>query len=206
MKTVILATNNAHKVSEISNALNFPGWKFLTLREAGIESDPEEDADTFLGNARIKALAAHEASGGMAALADDSGLEVDALGGAPGVYSSRYAGEDATDEDNNMKLLADLADTPEKDRTARFVCTLVFIDEDGTEISSRGTVEGRIGHEPQGNGGFGYDPLFWPDVFDGKCTLAEVPQARKNEVSHRGNALRALKFKLEINQAKREQL
>ncbi len=206
MKTVILATNNAHKVSEISNALNFPGWKFLTLREAGIESDPEEDADTFLGNARIKALAAHEASGGMAALADDSGLEVDALDGAPGVYSSRYAGEDATDEDNNMKLLADLADTPEKDRTARFVCTLVFIDEDGTEISSRGTVEGRIGHEPQGNGGFGYDPLFWPDVFDGECTLAEVPQARKNEVSHRGNALRALKFKLEINQAKREQL
>ncbi len=206
MKTVILATNNAHKVSEISNALNFPGWKFLTLREAGIESDPVEDADTFLGNARIKALAAHEASGGMAALADDSGLEVDALGGAPGVYSSRFAGEDATDEDNNNKLLADLADTPDGERTARFVCTLVYIDEDGSEIGSRGTVEGRIGYEPQGDGGFGYDPLFWPDVFNGECTLAEVPQARKNEVSHRGNALRALKFKLEIAQAKREQL
>ena len=206
MKTVILATNNAHKVSEISNALNFPGWKFLTLREAGIESDPDEDADTFLGNARIKALAAHEASGGLAALADDSGLEVDALSGAPGVYSSRFAGEDATDEDNNMKLLADLADTPDDERTARFVCTLVFIDEDGTETGSRGTIEGRIGHEPQGDGGFGYDPLFWPDVFNGKCTLAEVPQARKNEVSHRGNALRALKFKLEIAQAKHEQL
>lgn len=206
MKTVILATNNAHKVSEISNALNFPGWKFLTLREAGIESDPVEDADTFLGNARIKALAAHEASGGMAALADDSGLEVDALGGAPGVYSSRFAGEDATDEDNNNKLLADLADTPDDERTARFVCTLVYIDEDGSETGSRGTVEGRIGYEPQGDGGFGYDPLFWPDVFNGKCTLAEVPQARKNEVSHRGNALRALKFKLEIAQAKREQL
>lgn len=206
MKTVILATNNAHKVSEISNALNFPGWKFLTLREAGIESDPVEDADTFLGNARIKALAAHEASGGMAALADDSGLEVDALGGAPGVYSSRFAGEDATDEDNNNKLLADLADTPDDERTARFVCTLVYIDEDGSETGSRGTVEGRIGYEPQGDGGFGYDPLFWPDVFNGECTLAEVPQARKNEVSHRGNALRALKFKLEIAQAKREQL
>jgi len=206
VKTVILATNNAHKVSEISNALNFPGWKFVTLREAGIESDPEEDADTFLGNARIKALAAHEASGGMAALADDSGLEVDALGGAPGVYSSRYAGEDATDEDNNAKLLADLADTPDDQRTGRFVCTLVFIDEDGTETGSRGTVEGRIGHEPQGEGGFGYDPLFWPDVFDGACTLAEVPQSRKNEVSHRGNALRALKFKLEIARAKQEQL
>ena len=206
MKTVILATNNAHKVSEISNALNFPGWKFLTLREAGIESDPEEDADTFLGNARIKALAAHEASGGMAALADDSGLEVDALGGAPGVYSSRFAGEDATDEDNNEKLLADLADTPDDERTARFVCTLVFIDEDGSETGSRGTVEGRIGYAPQGDGGFGYDPLFWPDVFNGECTLAEVPQSRKNEVSHRGNALRALKFKLEIARAKQEQL
>ncbi len=206
MKTVILATNNAHKVSEISNALDFPGWQFLTLREAGIESDPEEDADTFLGNARIKALAAHEASGGMAALADDSGLEVDALNGAPGVYSSRFAGEDATDADNNDKLLADLADVPDDERTARFVCTLVFIDEDGSETTSRGTVEGRIGHEPQGDGGFGYDPLFWPDVFDGACTLAEVPQARKNEVSHRGNALRALKFKLQIAQAKREEM
>ena len=206
MKTVILATNNVHKVSEISNALNFPGWQFLTLREAGIESDPEEDADTFLGNARIKALAAHEASGGLATLADDSGLEVDALNGAPGVYSSRFAGEDATDADNNEKLIADLANTPDGERTARFVCTLVFIDEDGTETTSRGTVEGRIGHEPQGEGGFGYDPLFWPDVFEGACTLAEVPQSRKNEVSHRGNALRSLKFKLEISQAKREQL
>ena len=204
MKTVILATNNAHKVSEISNALDFPGWKFVTLREAGIDSDPVEDADTFLGNARIKALAAHEASGGMAALADDSGLEVDALGGAPGVYSSRFAGEDATDQDNNDKLLVDLAGIPDDERTARFICTLVFIDEDETETTSRGTVEGRIGHAPQGDGGFGYDPLFWPDVFEGECTLAEVPQERKNEESHRGNALRALRFKLQIAQAKRE--
>lgn len=204
MKTVILATNNAHKVSEISNALDFPGWEFKTLAEAGIDSDPEEDANTFLGNARIKALAAHKASGGMATLADDSGLEVDALGGAPGVYSSRFAGEDATDQDNNDKLLTDLQGVADDDRTARFVCTLVFIDEDGTEISSRGTVEGRIGHEPQGDGGFGYDPLFWPTVFNGECTLAEVPQARKNEVSHRGNALRSLRFKIEVNQAKRD--
>ena len=206
MKTVILATNNAHKVSEITHALDFPGWKFLTLAEAGIESDPDEDADTFFGNARIKALAAHEASGGLAALADDSGLEVDALGGAPGVYSSRFAGEDATDDDNNAKLLADLEGVPDDERTARFVCTLIFIDEDGTETGARGTVEGRIGHDLQGEGGFGYDPLFWLDVFEGECTLAEVPQSRKNEVSHRGNALRALKFKLQIAQAKLEQL
>ena len=204
MKTVILATNNAHKVSEISSALDFPGWEFKTLSEAGIDSDPEEDADTFLGNARIKALAARAASGGCAALADDSGLEVDALGGAPGVYSSRFAGENATDEDNNNKLLADLKDIPDEKRTARFVCQLVFIDEDGTEITTRGTVEGRIGYAPQGGGGFGYDPLFWPDIFNGDCTLAEVPQARKNEVSHRGNALRSLRFKIELEKAKWE--
>ena len=197
MKTVVLATNNAHKVSEITHALDFPGWEFKTLREMGVESEPEEDADTFLGNARIKATAAREACGGIAALADDSGLEVDALDGAPGVWSSRFAGEDATDQDNNDKLLADLTDVPDAERTARFVCTLVFIDEDGTETTARGTVEGRIGHTPQGDGGFGYDPLFWPDVFDGACTLAEVPQARKNEVSHRGNALRMLRAKLE---------
>ncbi|MBQ6391503.1 MAG: RdgB/HAM1 family non-canonical purine NTP pyrophosphatase [Eggerthellaceae bacterium] len=196
MKTVILATNNAHKVSEISNALDFPGWEFKTLRQMGIDSDPEEDADTFLGNARIKAQAAHEASGGMAALADDSGLAVDALDGAPGVYSSRYAGETATDEDNNQKLLEDLKGVSDPERTARFVCTLVFIDEDGAEMTAYGTVEGRIGFEPQGEGGFGYDPLFWPDVFEGACTLAEVPQERKNEVSHRGNALRELRAKL----------
>ncbi|MBE6473326.1 MAG: RdgB/HAM1 family non-canonical purine NTP pyrophosphatase [Coriobacteriaceae bacterium] len=204
VKTVILATNNAHKVSEISNALDFPGWEFKTLREMGIESDPDEDADTFLGNARIKALAAHRASGGLAALADDSGLVVDALDGAPGVYSSRFAGEDATDEDNNNKLLADLEGVPDEERTARFVCTLYFIDEDEREVVAQGKVEGRIGHEPQGEGGFGYDPLFWPDVFDGECTLAEVPQERKNEVSHRGNALRTMRFKIEVAEARKE--
>ena len=204
VKTVILATNNAHKVSEISHALDFPGWEFKTLRELGIDSDPEEDADTFLGNARIKARAAHEASGGMAALADDSGIVVDALDGAPGVFSSRFAGEGATDQDNNDKLLADLQGVPDEKRTARFVCTLVFIDDDGTEFVAQGKVEGRIGHELQGSGGFGYDPLFWPDVFNGECTLAEVPQERKNEVSHRGNALRSMRFKIEVAEAKKE--
>lgn len=197
MKTIVLATNNAHKVSEISHALDFPGWEFKTLRELGIDSDPVEDADTFEGNARIKARAAHEASAGLAALADDSGLEVDALAGAPGVFSARFAGADATDERNNEKLLCELAGVPDDARTARFVCTLVLIEEDGSERVARGTVEGRIGYEPQGNGGFGYDPLFWPDVFEGSCTLAEVPQERKNAVSHRGNALRALKRQIE---------
>lgn len=196
MKTILLATNNAHKVSEISHALAFPGWEFKTLADLGLVSDPPEDADDFLGNARIKAMAAQEVAQAagyrVAVLADDSGLEVDALGGAPGVYSSRFAGKDGNDEANNAKLLAELDNTPDAQRSARFVCTLVFIDEDGTELTARGTVEGRIGHRLQGEGGFGYDPLFWPDIFEGQCTLAEVPQARKNEVSHRGNALRDL--------------
>ncbi|WP_225748942.1 RdgB/HAM1 family non-canonical purine NTP pyrophosphatase [Paraeggerthella sp. Marseille-Q4926] len=197
MKTVVIASNNAHKAQEIAEALDFPGWEFGTLRQLGIQSDPAEDADTFLGNARIKARAAHEASGGKAVLADDSGLEVDALDGAPGVYSARYAGEDATDADNNAKLLSALADVPDRDRTARFICTLVLIDEDGSETVARGTVEGRIGHEERGSNGFGYDPLFLPDVFADGRTLAEALPEEKNAVSHRGNALRELRSKLE---------
>ncbi len=193
MKTVVIATNNAHKVAEIRTALNFEGWEFKTLRDLGIESNPEEDADSFLGNAFIKARAAHEASGGLAALADDSGLEVDALGGAPGVYSSRYAGEDGNDEANNAKLLVEMADVPEAERTARFVSVIAFVDEDGTETFARGTIEGRVGYEERGSEGFGYDPLFLPNEYEGKLTLAEVSQDAKNAISHRGNALRALK-------------
>ena len=180
------------------NALDFPGWEFFTLREAGIESDPEENGGTFEANARIKAQAARAAAGGeCAVLADDSGIEVDALGGAPGVYSSRYAGEDGNDAANNAKLFAELADVPDEQRTGRFVCTLVFIDEDGTETVARGTVEGHIGHELRGENGFGYDPLFLPDEFGGKITFAEVPQSEKSAISHRGNALRLLRGMLQ---------
>lgn len=195
MKIVVIASNNAHKVAEIETALDFEGWTFQTLREAGVESDPVEDAGTFVGNARIKARAA-QAVCGCAVLADDSGLEVDALGGAPGVYSSRYAGEDGNDEANNDKLLAELEGVAPEKRTARFVSTLVFLDSDGSEIVARGTIEGRIGFNRVGEGGFGYDPLFIPDCFDGKKTLAQVSQDEKNAVSHRGNALRALRQKI----------
>lgn len=195
-KTVVIASNNAHKADEIRTALDFEGWEFKTLAELGIISEPEEDADSFEGNARIKARAAHEASGGMAALADDSGLVVDALDGAPGVYSSRYAGEHGNDGDNNAKLLRELADVPPEDRTARFMCCLVFIDEDGTETVAQGTVEGHIGYEAHGENGFGYDPLFLPVELDGETTFAQVTQEQKSRLSHRGNALRALKAKL----------
>lgn len=193
MKTVVIASNNAHKAEEIASALSFEGWRFCTLHELGIQSDPAEDADSFEGNARIKALVAHEASGGMAALADDSGLQVDALGGAPGVYSARYAGEHATDEQNNAKLLAALAEVPDDKRTARFASTIVFVDEDGSETVAHGVVEGFIGREERGSEGFGYDPLFYPDAFAGERTFAQAAQAEKNAISHRGNALRQLR-------------
>ncbi len=198
MKTVVIATNNAHKVAEIRSALNFEDWEFATLREAGIASDPAEDAGTFEGNARIKARAAREAAEAVlgrpvAVLADDSGLEVDALGGAPGVYSSRYAGTDGDDGANNAKLLSEMAAVPDGERAARFVCTLVFIDEDGAETVARGTIEGAIGREARGGEGFGYDPLFLPEAFGGAHTLAEVSQAEKNAISHRGGALRTLR-------------
>ena len=201
MKTVVIATNNAHKAAEISTALNFEGWEFKTLRELGLQSDPEENAGTFEGNSRIKAqaaqAAAREALGRtVAVLADDSGLEVDALDGAPGVYSARYAGLDGDDAANNTKLLAELASVDPEKRPGRFVCTLVFIDEDGTETVARGTIEGAIGFEERGSEGFGYDPLFLPEQFEGRLTLAEVSQEQKNGISHRGNALRALRAAL----------
>lgn len=201
MKTVIIASNNAHKAEEIAEALDFPGWRFQTLRQAGIASDPAEDADTFLGNALIKARSAfavaREAGLRAAVLADDSGLEVDALGGQPGVYSARYAGADGDDAANNAKLLAELRDVPDERRAARFVCTLAFIDESGCETTARGTVEGRIGHGLCGEGGFGYDPLFFPDAYDGKLSFGQVPSEDKHAVSHRGNALRQLRELLE---------
>lgn len=191
-KTIIIATNNAHKVEEIETALSFKGWEFKTLKEAGIVSNPEETGTTFVENARIKAKAAHDLSG-KATLADDSGLIVDALDGAPGVYSSRYSGVEGDDAANNAKLLRELADTPKENRSARFACSLVFIDEDGSETVAEGFVEGSIGFEECGDGGFGYDPLFFPDLYEGTKTMAELTQDEKNKISHRGNALRNLK-------------
>ena len=191
-KTVIIATNNAHKVEEIETALSFKGWEFKTLKEAGIVSNPEETGTTFVENARIKAKAAHEISG-LATLADDSGLIVDALDGAPGVYSSRYSGKEGDDAANNAKLLRELSQVPAGQRSARFACNLVFIDEDGTETDAEGFIEGSIGFEERGEEGFGYDPLFYPNEFNGDKSLAEVSQAEKNAISHRGNALRNLK-------------
>ena len=192
---VVIATSNRHKVEEIKTALDFPGWEFLTLSQVTGYPEPEEDADTFAGNALIKARAAHEATG-MAALADDSGLVVDALDGRPGVYSARYAGVHGDDAANNAKVLAELEGVSDEQRTGRFVCALAFVDENGNETTVEGAVEGRIGYELRGSEGFGYDPMFMPEAFGFEKSLAEVSQDEKNVISHRGNALRILKEKL----------
>jgi XTP/dITP diphosphohydrolase len=192
---VVVASSNHGKLAEIRSALDFGGWRFAAAAELEAEwPSPEETGETFEDNARIKARAAFERFE-LAALADDSGLEVDALDGEPGVYSSRYAGPCANDAENNRRLLLALKDFPEVQRTARFRCTIVFIGPDGTETVATGTCEGRIGFDPRGENGFGYDPLFFPDATPGR-TMAELSLAEKNAISHRGAALRDLRTKL----------
>ncbi|MEI7815205.1 MAG: RdgB/HAM1 family non-canonical purine NTP pyrophosphatase [Coriobacteriia bacterium] len=192
---VVVASSNHGKLAEIRSALDFPGWRFVAAGELDADwPSPDETGDTFVANARIKAIAARERFG-FAALADDSGLQVDALAGEPGVYSSRYAGPSATDDDNNSRLLLALRDVPEAERTARFCCVIVFIAEDGTETVAQGTCEGRIGFDRCGEHGFGYDPLFCPDATPGR-SMAQLTLAEKNAISHRGAALRELRARL----------
>ena len=198
MKLIVVATKNQGKAAEIQSLFRPLGVEIRTLSSFGDIPEAVEDGETFEANAIIKAryYAAHT---GHACLADDSGLEVDALGGEPGVYSARYAGEHATDADNNEKLLAKLAETPSAKRTGRFRCVLALIDEKGELLTAEGSCEGVILTEARGQGGFGYDPLFFmPEL--GK-TLAEVSLAEKNAVSHRGKALRNLVQKLEARLA-----
>jgi len=189
---VVVATANRWKLAEIRAALGFTGWEFVTAEDLDAQPlDVEETGITFEDNARLKAHAYHAAFG-LPALADDSGLEVDILGGAPGVYSSRYAGGCcSTDAENNARLLMELEEVPAEDRAARFRCVIVFLDADGNETVAAGACEGSIGFEPRGEGGFGYDPLFWPEATSGR-TMAELAMGEKNAISHRGAALQAL--------------
>jgi XTP/dITP diphosphohydrolase len=189
-RRVVVATGNAGKLVEIRAALDFPGWAFAAAAELGRWPDVAETGETFADNALLKARVASRLFR-LPALADDSGLEVDALAGAPGVRSSRFAGDHATDADNNARLLDALADVPDEGRTARFRSVIVLLEPDGTVRTGEGTCEGRIGREPRGAGGFGYDPLFLPEAAPGR-TMAELSTAEKNGISHRGAALRAL--------------
>lgn len=191
-RRVIVASSNHGKLAEIRSALDFDGWEFVTAAGLGLDSlEVEETGDTFLDNALLKARAYADAFG-LPALADDSGLEVDALGGAPGVRSSRYSGADATDAENNTRLLEELAAVPEDARTARFRSAVVLVELTGAVTSASGFCEGRIGFELRGTGGFGYDPLFLPAATPGRA-MAELTLAEKNTISHRGAALRALR-------------
>ena len=192
---VVLASQNKHKIAELQALLakHIPDIEVLSLDEAGFSGEIVEDGDTFEDNAYIKARAA--ASTGYIGLGDDSGLCVRALGGAPGIYSARYAGEHGDNEANNRLLLENLRGV--EDRHAEFVCVIAcaFPDKDGDGLFCRGATEGRIIDEYKGTGGFGYDPLFYYEPF-GK-TFAEMTPEEKNSISHRGKAIEALAEKLD---------
>jgi len=183
---LVLATANPDKARELAALLD--GFEVVP-RPPGLP-EVEETEDTLEGNARLKALAVQAATGEVA-VADDTGLEVDALGGRPGVYAARYAGPGATYADNVAKLLDELRDVPPEGRTARFRTVAVAVFPDGREIVAEGCVRGRIAVSPTGAGGFGYDPVFVPDGGDGR-TFAEMTPAEKAGLSHRGRALREL--------------
>lgn len=185
---IIIATHNKHKLQEMSRILSPMGYEVVTDLDLGIElSDVEENGETFLDNARIKAEAGCKESG-LPCIADDSGLCVDALNGAPGVYSARYSGIHGDDDGNNRKLLSELSGVPAEKRTAHFACAICVSFPDGSEVTATGKCEGYIGYEKKGTNGFGYDPLFMV----GDRSLAQMTAQEKDAISHRGNALKEL--------------
>ena len=191
--TVVIASTNPGKIAEVRQIMAGLPLVLVTRDEVGGWPEIEETGDTYLANALLKAHAV-SAITGLPALADDSGIEVDALGGEPGVRSARYAGEQATDEDNNARLVASLEGIPPQRRGARYRCVAVLVTPDGEEIAGVGSCEGRIGDEPRGSGGFGYDPWFIPE--HESRTMAELTAKEKHAISHRGKALRGLAEKL----------
>ena len=195
MKRLVIATNNAEKVKEIKSIIGGFYDEVLSLKEAGLLLNVVEDGKSFEENAKKKAIQAYEITG-CDTIADDSGLCVDALGGAPGIYSARYAGENATDEDNNNKLLWEMRGV--KDRSAKFVCVMVLASKKGI-ITARGEVHGIIAYSSSGEGGFGYDPLFFSEKFG--QTFGELPEGIKNSISHRYRALAELKAKVTEQQS-----
>ena len=199
-KKILFATGNEGKMREIRNIMADLGMTVLSMKEAGISVQVEENGATFEENALIKARAvATFADPDSIVLADDSGLEIDALNREPGVYSARYMGEGTPYNEKNTDLLHRLDGVPREKRTARFVCAISAVFPDGGEFTVRETVEGLIGYEQKGDGGFGYDPIFYvPEL--GK-TMAEIPTEEKNRISHRGKALELMKEVLKRNES-----
>ena len=195
---ILLATANAHKLREISEIMADTGFTatFRSMHDAGFTGDIAETGETFEENALCKARAVHEFlrdEGSLAdaiVLADDSGLEIDALGGEPGIYSARYLGEDTPYTEKNRILLERMKDVPEEQRTARFVCAVAAVFPDGREEVLRETFEGRIAYESAGTNGFGYDPILY--LPERHCTSAELSPEEKNKISHRGKGFRAM--------------
>ena len=194
MKKIIVATCNEHKIKEIREILAGDGIEYVSLNDERLSGiSITEDGSTFEENAVIKAKTVSEATGLMV-LADDSGLEVDYLGGAPGIYSARYMGEDTPYTVKNNYIIDQLKDAKDEERSARFVCAMACAFPDGRVITTEGKVEGRIAYEEQGETGFGYDPVFYlPEM---GCTTAQLSPEDKNQLSHRGRALRAMHEKL----------
>lgn len=186
---LIFATGNEHKMVEIRSILSSLNMEILSLKDAGIDIDIVEDGATFEENAMIKAKKIMELTGDIV-LADDSGLEVDYLDKAPGIYSARWEGVDTSYDIKNNLLIKRLEGVPEEKRTARFVCAIAAAFPNGDMITKRGTIEGTIGYEQKGDNGFGYDPIFYVPEYG--CTTAELSPELKNQISHRGKALRAI--------------
>ena len=191
---LILATSNKDKAKEIADILSDTPFVVTTMKEEGFNPDIVEDGKTFEENALIKARAVHELAPSAYVMADDSGLCIDALDGAPGIYSARFCGEDSTYPEKFAKIFEMLKDVPEEKRTAKFVCSIAVVRPDGSEFTVRGEVCGVLHEKPMGDGGFGYDPIFYVPEFG--MTTAQMTKDQKNAISHRGKASRAMAEKL----------
>lgn len=187
---LILATSNKDKAREIAEILSDTPFVVTTMKEEGYDPDIVEDGKTFEENALIKARAVHALAEGAYVMADDSGLCIDALDGAPGIYSARFCGEDSTYPEKFAKIFEMLKDVPEEKRTAKFVCSIAVVRPDGSEFTVRGEVCGVLHEKPMGDGGFGYDPIFYVPEFG--MTTAQMTKEQKNSISHRGKASRAM--------------
>lgn len=191
---LILATSNKDKVIEIADILMGTPFVVTTMKEEGFNPDIVEDGKTFEENALIKARTVHGLAKNAYVMADDSGLCIDALDGAPGIYSARFCGENSTYPEKFAKIFEMLKDVPEEKRTAHFVCAIAVVRPDGTEFTVRGEVHGILHEKPAGEGGFGYDPIFYVPEFG--MTTAQMTREQKNSISHRGRALKAMAEKL----------
>ena len=196
---LILATSNKDKAREIAEILSDTPFVVTTMKEEGFDPDIVEDGKTFEENALIKARTVHALAQNAYVMADDSGLCIDALDGAPGIYSARFCGENSTYPEKFAKIFEMLKDVPEEKRTAKFVCSIAVVRPDGSEFTVRGEVCGVLHEKPMGDGGFGYDPIFYVPEFG--MTTAQMTKEQKNSISHRGKASRAMAEKLKADLA-----